>query len=156
MSFNPEKCTVLKITTSKRYRRETNYFLYGRSLQVTDSVKYLDVALSDDLQLENHPQATIAKDALTLHSLLKCNFWDCSKPVSAATYNSMVRPTVKYASHLGIQTEDVNCLDKDQRRTASYGCDNYTERTQKCVTAMASSLGFKSLQGCRSNHAFDD
>ena len=38
---------VLRITTSKRYRRETNYFLHG--LQTTDSAKYLGVTLGEDL-----------------------------------------------------------------------------------------------------------
>ena len=32
MSLHPEKCTVLRITTNKRYRRETNYFLHGQRL----------------------------------------------------------------------------------------------------------------------------
>ena len=35
----PEKFTVLRITTSKRHRRETNYFLRGQRLQVIDSAK---------------------------------------------------------------------------------------------------------------------
>ena len=42
MSFHPEKCTVLRITTNKRYRRETNYFLHGQRLQVSYSAKYLE------------------------------------------------------------------------------------------------------------------
>ena len=41
MSFHPEKCTVLRISTNKRYRRETNYFLHGQRLQVSDSAKCL-------------------------------------------------------------------------------------------------------------------
>ena len=54
MSFHPEKYTVLRMITNKRYCRQTNYFLHGQRLQVTDNAKYLGVTLSDDLQWEKH------------------------------------------------------------------------------------------------------
>ena len=146
MSFHPEKCMVLKMTTNKQYRRETNYFLHGQRLQVTGSTKYLGVTLSDDLQWEKHTQATAAKASRTL-GFLRRNFRDCSKQVRATTYKSMVRPTMEYASTSWdpYKTEDVNCLDKVQRRAARYARNNYTERTPGCVTAMVSSLGWESL-----------
>ena len=129
MSFHPEKCTVLRITTNKLYRRETNHFLHGQRLQVTDRAKYLGVTLSDDLQWEKHTQATAVKASRTL-GFLKRNFRDCSKQVRATTYKSMVRPTIEYASTSWdpYKTEDVNSLDK-VRRAARYACNNYTERT---------------------------
>ena len=43
-------------------------------------------------------------------------------------------------------TEDADYLDKVQRRAARYACNNYTERTQGCVTAMFNSLGWETLQ----------
>ena len=92
MSFHPEKCTVLRITTNKRYRIETNYFLHGQCLQVADSAKYLGVTLSDDLQRERHTQATAAKASRTL-GFLKRNLRDCSKQVWSTTYKSMISPT---------------------------------------------------------------
>ena len=153
MSFHPEKpCTVLRITTSKQYRRETNYFLHGQRLQVTDSAKYLGVNLSDDLKWE-HTQATAVRASRTL-GFLRRNFRDCSKQVRATTYKSMVRPTMEYASTFWdpYKTEDVNCLDKVQRRAARYACNNYTERNPGSVTAMVSSLGWESLQDRRKMH----
>ena len=141
---------MLRITTNKKYRRETNYFLHGQRLQVTDSAKYLGVTLYDDLQWEKHIQATAAKASCTL-GFLRRNFRDCSKQVRATTYKSMVQPTMEYASTSWdpYKTEDVNCLDKVQRRAARYACNNYTERTPGCVTAMGSSQGVKSLQDRR-------
>ena len=91
MSFHPVKCTVLRITTSKRYRRETTIF------QVTDSAKYLGVTLTDDLKWKKHTQATAAKASGTL-GFLRRNFRDCSRQVRATTYKSIVRPTMEYAS----------------------------------------------------------
>ena len=66
----------------------------------------------------------------------------------------MVRQTMEYASTLWdpYKTEDVNCMDKVQRRAARYACNNYTERTPGCVTAMVSSLGWESLQDRRKMH----
>ena len=74
---------------SKRYRRETNYFLHGQHLQVTDSAKYLGVTISDDLQWEKHTQATVAMASRTL-GFLSRNFRDCSKQVRDTTYKSML------------------------------------------------------------------
>ena len=118
MSFHPEKFTVLRVTTSKRYRRETNYILHGQCLEVTDSAKYLGVTLSDDLQWEKHTQATAAKASRTL-GFLRRNFRDYSKQVRTTTYKSMVRPTMEYASTYWnpCKTEDVNCLDNVQAHT---------------------------------------
>ena len=33
MSFHPEKCTVLRVTTDKRYRRNTDYFIHDQRLK---------------------------------------------------------------------------------------------------------------------------
>ena len=66
MSVRPEKCMLLRITTSERYRKETNYFLHGRRLQVTKSAKYLGVTLNDDIPWEKHTKATAAKASRTL------------------------------------------------------------------------------------------
>ena len=54
----------------------------------------------------------------------------------------MVQPTLDYAStawdpHI---KEDINTLDKVQRRGARFVCNNYTDRTPGCVTAMLNSL----------------
>ena len=38
---------------------------------------------------------------------------------------------------------------KVQCRAAYYACNNYTERSQGCVTAMVNSIGWETLQDCR-------
>ena len=43
-------------------------------------------------------------------------------------------------------------MAKVQRRAARYACNNYTERTPGCVTAMVSSQGWESLQDRRKMH----
>ena len=114
MSFHPEKCTVLRITTSKQCRRETKYFLHGQCLQVTDSAKYFGVILRDDLQWKKHTKSTAADTTRTL-GFLRRNLRECSKQVRGTTYKSMVRPTMEFASiSWDPYKTDVNCLDKAQ------------------------------------------
>ena len=124
MSFHPEKFTVLRITKSKRQRRETNYFLRGQRLQVTDSAKHIGVTISNDLQWEKHTQATTAKASRTLQrqGLQHTGLWHY----------------IEY--------------EKVQRRAARYACNNYTERTPGCVTAIVSTLGWESLKDHRNIH----
>ena len=109
---------------------------------------------------------TAAKASSTL-GFLRRNLSDCSKQVWLTTYKSMVRPTMEYASSSSdpYKTEDADNPDKVSKgakirnrynqvpqvqcRTASYACNNYTERTQGCVTAMVNSLGWETLQDHR-------
>ena len=67
----------------------------------------------------------------------------------------MISPTMEYASSSldPYKTEDADYLDKVQRRAARYACNNYTERTQGCVTVMFNSLGWETLQDCRKMQA---
>ncbi|MCG7876680.1 MAG: reverse transcriptase domain-containing protein [Candidatus Thiodiazotropha endolucinida] len=150
MSFHPEKCSILRISTSKRYQRDTNYYLHGQRLQVVDSGKYLGVTLSDDLQWDKHTQATAAKSSRSL-GFLRRNFRDCSREVRETTYKTMVRSSMEYAATVWdpYKVEDINRLDKVQRRAARFVCNNYTDRTPGCVTAMVNKLGWDDLQDRR-------
>jgi len=150
MSFHPEKCSVLRISTSKRYRRETHYYLHGQRLQVVDSAKYLGVTLSEDLQWEKHTQATAAKASRSL-GFLRRNLRDCSREVRKSTYQTLVRPSMEYAASAWdpYKAEDINRLDKVQRRAARFVCNDYKDRTPGCVTAMINRIGWEHLQDRR-------
>ena len=148
MSFRPEKCTVLRITTNKGYRRETNYFLHSQRLLVADSANYFRVTLRDDLQWEKHTQATAAKVSRTL-GFLRRNLKDCSKqhtsPWSVQKWSMLLHP--------GIHTRQRMLTTLTKSSPALHvmlaTSNNYTERTQGCVTAMVNSLGLETLQDRR-------
>jgi hypothetical protein len=66
------------------------------------------------------------------------NLGDCTKPVKAAAYTTMARPTLEYAStvwdsHSSVETHKP---EQVQRRAAKFVHNNYTERTPGCVTHM--------------------
>ncbi|KAH3716157.1 hypothetical protein DPMN_058876 [Dreissena polymorpha] len=54
MSFHPEKCTVIRVSTNRRNVIYTIYTLHDQVLQTTDSSKYLCVTLSEDLSWQKH------------------------------------------------------------------------------------------------------
>jgi myo-inositol-hexaphosphate 3-phosphohydrolase len=48
MSFNPDKCEVLRIT-NKRNKIMANYYIHGQQLQIVDNAKYLGLTISKNL-----------------------------------------------------------------------------------------------------------
>ena len=140
MSFHPQKCTVIRIATNQRHVIPTQYTLHGHTLEVVDSAKYLGVTISEDLQWSKHIDNTVSKANRTM-GFIRRNLRDCTKPVKAAAYTTMARPTLEYAStvwgpHSSAETHK---LEQVQRRAARFVHNNYTERTPGCVTHMVPS-----------------
>jgi hypothetical protein len=52
MSFNPDKCEVLRIT-DKRNKIMANYYIHGQQLQIVDNAKYLGLTISKNLSWNN-------------------------------------------------------------------------------------------------------
>ena len=90
MSFHPQKCTVIRRATNQRHVIPTQYTLHGHTLEVVDSAKYLGVTISEDLQWFKHVDNTVSKANRTMGFNLR----DCTKPVKAAAYTTMARPTL--------------------------------------------------------------
>ena len=98
MSFNPSKCSVIRITTGRRKKvYHSSYTLHGQKLEVVDSSKYLGVKVTSDLTWSSHI-ADVAGKANRSLGFLRRNFKQCTKEVKAATYSTMVRPVLDYAS----------------------------------------------------------
>jgi hypothetical protein len=66
----------------------------------------------------------------------------------------MVQPTLEYASAAWdpYTCDQINQLDKVQRRAARFVSNNYRDKTPGCVTAMVKSLGWEPLQERRKSH----
>lgn len=154
MNFNPSKCNVIRITPNKTKEiLETNYKLHSQILEATSNSKYLGVNFSNDLSWSHHIKTTVNKGNRTI-GFLRRNFRECTPTVKAATYKTMVRPVVEYASTVWDPTGqgDIAELEQVQRRAARYVCNNYTDRTPGCVTSMLTALNWESLQQRRTNN----
>lgn len=154
MEFNPSKCNVIRIAPDKKkVVLPTSYSLHGQNLETTASSKYLGVAITEDLSWKKHIESTINKGNRAV-GFLRRNFRECTTDVKAATYKTMVRPVVEYASTVWDPTcqEDISALEKVQRRAARYVFNNYSDRTPGCVTSMLNTLQWEPLADRRLNN----
>jgi hypothetical protein len=148
MSFNASKCNTIRIAPTKRSAPiNTEYSLHGQTLETVSAAKYLGVTIQDDLSWSRHVEAVAAKGNRVV-GFLRRNFRDCTTKVRSATYTTMVRPTLEYAStvwdpHL---QKDVQLLEKVQRRAARYACNNYRDRSPGAVTQLLQQLQWDSLE----------
>ncbi|KAL8625391.1 hypothetical protein ACOMHN_044534 [Nucella lapillus] len=84
---------------------------------------------------------------------LRRNFSSCSTPVKAATYTTMVRPVLEYASAVWdppLQI-DINKLERVQRRAARYATNTYMEQAPGTVTTLLQDLRWDTLENRRSS-----
>ena len=73
-SFNPSKCSVIRVTSGKRQKiYESNYTLHGQTLEVVDSSKYFGVTVTEDLSWTKHITETANKANRSL-GFLRRNF----------------------------------------------------------------------------------
>ena len=85
------------------------------ALEVEDSSKYLGVTISKHLTWKKHIDNTVNKANKTLGFILH-NLGDCTAPVKAAAYSTVVRPMLEYSSTVWDpqQTSDIHNLDSTQ------------------------------------------
>ena len=153
MDFNASKCSVIHILPSKRkHVIDSSYTLHGQTLETVEESKYLGVTISDNLTWTRHTENVTGKGNKTL-GFLRRNFKDCTTQVKAATYTTMVRPTLEYATTVWdpYLQKDIKAVEQVQRRAARYVLNDYSTRTPGCVTGMVSKLHWESLETRRRN-----
>jgi hypothetical protein len=91
MSFNPSKCTVIRVAPNKsKTAIHANYQLQGHTLEIVDSNKYLGVTLTSNLSWDKHVDNVAAKGNITL-GFIRRNLKDCTRTVKETSYTAMVR-----------------------------------------------------------------
>ena len=144
MSFNPAKCSVLKIS-NKRTPPTREYAFCGQVLQHTTSQPYLGVNLDNKLSWGNHVDNTVAKASRTL-GFLRRNLWFCPKEVKTLAYTTLVRPRLEYATCAWdpYKITQINKLERVQRKAARFCLGNYERGSS--VNQMLKELQWEPLE----------
>ncbi len=144
MSFNPNKCTALRI-----HRKKTPiynpYEMLGTTLQDVDQATYLGLELTKDMSWGPQVNKSAAKATRALN-FIKRNLSGAPKAVRSTAYQSMVRPILEYGHTVWdpYQKNHIATLEQVQRRAARFVTGDYS--TYSSVTPMLNSLGWLSLQ----------
>ena len=140
MDFNASQGSVIHILPSKRkHIIDSSYTLHGQTLEES---KYLGVTNSSNLTWTRHTENFTGKGNRTLGFLCR-SFKDCTTQVKAATYTTMVRSTLEYATTVWdpYLQKDIKAVEQVQRRAARYVLNDYPTKTPGCVTGMVNKLG---------------
>ena len=98
MSFNPDKCEVLRIT-NKCNKIMANYYIHSQQLQIVDNTKYLGLTISKNLSWNNHVNNITKKENSTL-AFLRRNIRNCPQRAKTQAYNTFVRPPLLCGIHI--------------------------------------------------------
>ncbi|XP_072036699.1 uncharacterized protein [Amphiura filiformis] len=144
MSFNADKCFVLRLTHAKTPKQH-QYTLGNKILQNTSSHSYLGVEITSDLKWGNHIQSKVAKANRAL-GFIRRNLYSCPKDLKATAYQTLVRPHLEYSSTIwDPHTQDLkDQLEKIQRRAVRFVCNDF--RRTSSVTAMLNALQWDTLE----------
>ena len=96
MEFNPSKCQVIRVSTS-RTPFNTEYILHGQVQEVVTSARYLGVDISSNLSWNTHVYRVTANANRSL-GFIKRNVKTKSPKVREMAYQTLVRPQLEYAS----------------------------------------------------------
>ena len=95
MGFQPDKCSIMQITKKRINKVEASYSLAGAVLKKADSIKYLGVKITHDIQMEytyyTHISNMCIKANRTL-GFLRRNLYQCPQNVKEAAYKGLIRP----------------------------------------------------------------
>ena len=83
--------------SNKGQPRKTGYTLHGHNLEEVDSAKYLGVTIHHKLHWNEHISNIRTKANRTL-GFIKPNIHGCKPQIKSMAYQTMVRPTLEYAS----------------------------------------------------------
>ena len=144
MEFNPSKCNILHVSRKKKPHLNL-YNLKGTVLEAVDTATYLGVIVAKDLAWNHHVHKTVSKGTRAL-GFIKRNIRTSYQAVKELAYNTLVRPTLEYASTVWSphQKELIKSLEMVQRRAARYVLRAYDRKDS--VTDMLKTLKWETLE----------
>ena len=97
MSFNPDKCEVLRVTNKRKNIIQSQYTIHGTVLNTVDKTKYLGVTIRSKLNWKPHI-SNISKKANNIRAFLHRHLTRRPAPIKEQAYKTCVRPILEYAS----------------------------------------------------------
>ena len=150
MEFNPSKCQVVRVTTSRSEIINSVYTLHGQVLEVVTSARYLGADISSVLSWNSHIDRITARANRTL-GYIRRNIKTKNQKVRETAYNTLVCPQLEYSAPIWdpYTREKTLQLEKFQRRAARWTTSDYDTRSS--VTAMLNKLGWRTLEQRRAD-----
>ena len=144
MSFHPDKCTVLRVT-SKKHPITHDYILHDHILETETSTKYLGITLQNDLKWNKHID-NISANASRQLNFLKRNLKVASPEIKERAYQSLVRPKLEYNSCIWDphHQSQIHQLEMVQRRAARFVTNRFHNTSS--VSDMLQHLNWPTLQ----------
>ncbi len=144
MSFNPDKCEILRVT-NKRKTYPATYSIRCQELKQVDSAKYLRVDIDSKLTWNSHIDH-ITEKANGTKAFLQRNTSCCPHKIKANCYTTFVCPSLEYASLvLSLHTQkNIKKLESVQTSSARYVMNDFSHHSN--VTAMVQHLEWQTLE----------
>ena len=138
VEFNPPKCQVVQVTTSRK-ATDFSYIVHGHVLEVVSCAMYLGVDISNGLSWNSHIDRITSKANSTL-GFIKRNIKTRNVRVRETAYNTLVRPQLEYTAPIWDPhtKQKIFQFEKIQRRAVRWTTSYYDYRSS--VTAMLQSL----------------
>ena len=153
MSFNPDKCEVIRITNKRKNIFDAQYSIHGTSLRTVDEAKYLGVTIQSNLNWKPHIN-NISKKANSTLGFLRRNLRKTLKNIKEQAYRTYVRPTLEYSSSLWDPhiKDQASLIEMVQRRAARFVMSDYHPLPRHSVSRMLSDLQWKTLSERRAHN----
>ena len=151
MSFNADKCEVLRISNKrKNIIAEHPYSIHGTALRVVDEAKYLGVTIHRSLSWKPHINTICNRGNSTL-GFLRRNLRKCPQQLKEQAYKTYVRPVLEYSSTVWDPhtKELISQIEMVQRRAARFVMSDYSQ--QSSVASMLQQLHWQSLSERRAH-----
>ena len=122
------------------------YSFHQPRLEQVQSVKYLEITISDNLDWGQHVSEFSCKATMTM-GFLRRNLALAPRHTKEVAYNTLVRPQLEYAASIWHPYHDTQQVEKVQRTAARWTCRRW--RNTSSVGDMLDELEWPSLEDRR-------
>ena len=150
MSFNPQKCEILRVTNKVKHVINSSYSLHGTDLHFTNNAKYLGVTINSKLKWKPHIDI-MCKKANSTRGFIQRNLHGCPRRAKEQAYVTYVRPILEYTSSVWdpYYQDQIHKIEMVQRRAARFVMNDFHPRHS--VTQMLHSLQWQPLHERRAH-----